>query len=484
MRSAAYSRCVVAVSLAALFALAASPARADVIVLKNGRQIVASNVTRENGKIRGETPEGEISLPDSMVDRIEKDGTAAAPRVTKDLGIGPPADNGFGNDQDVVATVIHDGAIDREALARIDGAANGENPAATRRAAVAESVAGGFEMGRGSVADALSHAQRALLFEPEEPSLLLNVAYLHLLRQENDAALDYLDRARRVAPNSADVAKLAGWAEYGLNRIAQAIAEWKRAQALRPDPEVARALENAERDAQAESNFREGESAHFSLRYDGGAAPQLPRQVLDALESDFDEIASQLNYTPPEPIGVVLYANQEFADITRAPSWVGALNDGRIRIPVQGLTSVTPELAHVLKHELAHSFIGQKTHGRAPVWLQEGVAQWIEGRRCGSVAANLLALYDQHEDPALSTLEGSWMSLPKDYAGVAYAWSLAVVETIVDEGGASDIERLLDRVGSEPNTEAAAKSALHEDYAELNKLTADYLRRTYLSSAR
>jgi len=39
---------------------------------------------------------------------------------------------------------------------------------------------------------------------------------------------------------------------------------------------------------------------------------------------------------------------------------VGALNDGRIRVPVEGLTSMTEELARVLKHELTHSFVGQK----------------------------------------------------------------------------------------------------------------------------
>ena len=53
---------------------------------------------------------------------------------------------------------------------------------------------------------------------------------------------------------------------------------------------------------------------------------------------------------------VLLYPNQDFRDITRAPNWVGALNDGKIRIPVSGLTQMTPDLARVLKHELTHSF--------------------------------------------------------------------------------------------------------------------------------
>ena len=150
---------------------------------------------------------------------------------------------------------------------------------------------------------------------------------------------------------------------------------------------------------------------------------------------------------------MILYTNQAFADITRAPRWVGALNDGRLRIPVQGLTGVTPDLARVLKHELTHSFVGQKSHGRAPTWLQEGVAQWMEGRRSSQYAGALVEAAAQGAIPrSLATMEGSWMGLSGNSAGFAYAWSLAVVESIIDAGGVSDISRLLDRIGASPSS--------------------------------
>ena len=57
------------------------------------------------------------------------------------------------------------------------------------------------------------------------------------------------------------------------------------------------------------------------------------------LERNIREIERELNYSPPESIGVILYTQQGFADITRAPGWAGAINDGRIRVPTQGLTS-------------------------------------------------------------------------------------------------------------------------------------------------
>ena len=249
---------------------------------------------------------------------------------------------------------------------------------------------------------------------------------------------------------------------------------------IRPDAEVARALEKAERDQQAESSYREGETRHFSLRYYGGAAPQLARSVLRVLEEHFEAISSELNFTPADPIGVILYTEQAFADITRAPGWVGAINDGRIRVPVQGLTSVSAELSRVLRHELTHSFIQQKTHGRCPVWLQEGIAQWMEGLRSGEPAILLVTAYERRTSLPLAALEGTWMNLQGGLAGYAYAWSLGVVEYIVATYGMGDIERLLDRVATEPSTEAAAREGLRMDYAELERETVKYLRRTYL----
>ena len=172
--------------------------------------------------------------------------------------------------------------------------------------------------------------------------MLLNLAVLYLRQSEFTTALDPLDRAQRLSPDSADVAKLMGWAYYGANKMDQAVAEWKRAEKSHPDADVEHALQKAERDKAEEESYREGETAHFALKYNGDATPDLARGILHVLEDDFRDLESQLDYTPPEPIGVILYTEQSFADITRAPSWAGAINDGRTRIPVQGLTSVTP----------------------------------------------------------------------------------------------------------------------------------------------
>ena len=308
---------------------------ADTIYLKSGRKITATHVTQENGQVSYETSAGRFSFPVSIVDRVVHDDSSPISTVgtpadrAANLPIAAPKALTAPNDP-TASAAVHDGSIDNDLLSKLVSEAYANpTPTAVARVVAAESAAAQFEISVGDFERAGDHYNVGLRFDPDNISLLLESAYLHLRRSEYSAAADVLDHARRIDPDSAEVAKLSGWAYYGLNRAADAVTQWKRAMELKPDDETKQALQKAERDAQEEAEYHEGETAHFRLKYNGGAAPELAEAVLKTLESEFDEISTTLNYVPPEPIGVILYTNQTFTDITRAPSWSGALNDGR-----------------------------------------------------------------------------------------------------------------------------------------------------------
>ncbi len=464
--------------------LTSAVARADKIVLKNGRKILASNVVEDGDKIRYDTAAGQLSLPKSIVDHIERGGllpmSESPAAVAESMNIAPPEMEPNANTADIDRAAVHDGTIDREYIARIENEARSGGGTANERAALAHHAAAQFELAHGDMKHALDDEKTALNYTPEQPVLLMGVAYVHLRQSEFKEALSYLEKAKRVAPKNADVYKLSGWAYSGMNRLDLAVAEWKKAVELRPDADVVAALAKAQKDKNEEENYKENESAHFQLRYNGAAEPTLAREVLHTLEEHYRQIESELNYSPPDPIGVILYTQQGFSDITQAPGWVGALNDGRIRVPVQGLTAVNSELSRVLRHELTHSFVQQKTHGRAPTWVQEGLAQWMEGKRSDESAAALAQIYGQGQSAPLAKLEGSWMGLPADVASYAYAWALANVEYIVQAQGMEDMNRILDRIASGSTAEEAVRDVLHDDYEDLMQSTVVYLKKEYV----
>ena len=480
-------RCSVNVSkflvLAVCVLLSAGLVRADKIVLKNGRKILAYNVVEDGNMIRYETSAGQLALPKSIVDHVERGGlpamTDSPAAAAANLKLEPSEVPFTASDSEIDKKAVHDGVIDRNYIARLEGETRTGGAPAAEAAARACYTAAQFELSKGDLERALADTRTALTYAPKQPELLMNLAYLYLRQSKFKESLEYVERAKKVSPDDADVYKLEGWAYTGLNRLDQAVASWKKAVALRPDADVQAALDRTLRDKAEEESYRENESAHFQLKYSGGAEPALAREVLRVLEAHYREIEAQLNYSPPDPIGVVLYTQEGFADITRAPGWVGAVNDGRIRVPVQGLTGVDSELSRVLRHELAHSFVQQKTRGHAPTWIQEGVAQWMEGKRSDENAAVLVQVYDEGQAAPLGRLEGSWMHLHEDTARYAYAWSLANIEYIVEAQGMTDLERILDRLAAGSSTEQAMRDVLHDDYGDLMQATAEYLRKNY-----
>jgi tetratricopeptide (TPR) repeat protein len=472
--------------LAAICLVAAASTRGDTIVLKNGRRIIALSVTQEGEKITYETASGTLSIPRSIVDHIEGGAVSSPEAATNASRVSlkhpeseassatlPPSAG------EIDGKVVQNGEVDRIYVDELDQEAHSGQALANQNAAMAHHAASQFELTRGEMDLALQDARSALIYLPEQPVLLMDTAYLYLRRSEYTQSLEYIDRARRLVPEDPEVSKLAGWAYYGLNKMDLAVAEWRHAAALRPDAEVEAALQKAQRDKQEEEQYKENESSHFSLRYSGASEPSLARGVLHALERHYGAIESELNYSPPDSIGIILYTQQAFADITQVPGWAGALNDGRIRVPVQGLNEVTPELSRVLKHELTHSFVGQKTLGRAPTWIQEGLAQWMEGKRSDLNAGALMAIYKSDPSLGLKHFAGDWMKLSNREASAAYAWALANVEYIVQAGGMNDVDRILDRLAAGDSAEAAVKAVIRCDYPDLTHDTVQYLRGKY-----
>jgi predicted negative regulator of RcsB-dependent stress response len=407
----------------------------------------------------------------------------AARRGAKDLAVTPPPVRSANGYAEIQRQVIREDVIDINKLTSLESAAKNGSPLAMTRAAQGHYAAGNFELSRNSPHEAIEQFEAALNFASKDTNLLLanllSLAYVHLVHGEYGAALEYLDRGRKIAPNSAAVPQLSGWAYYALDRLPEAVTEWKRSQSIQPSPAVAQALEKIQRDADTESGFREGQTRHFSMHYQGNATPQLATEILRTLEDHFRSLETQLRFAPAEPIAVVLYTQETFRDITRAPGWAGALNDGRLRIPIRGLTSVTDELSRVLMHELTHSFVGQKTLGRCPTWLNEGLAQYMEGRRSETSARFLIASYDQHSYIPLQHLEGRWSRFPATVAAFAYAWGLAATESIIADFGMYGLERFFDHFANNAAVEPTLREAFQANYADLERTTVDYLRRTY-----
>jgi peptidase MA superfamily protein len=160
-----------------------------------------------------------------------------------------------------------------------------------------------------------------------------------------------------------------------------------------------------------------------------------------------------------------------------APEWAAGTNDGTIRVPVHGLDGPSPQLVRVLRHELAHSFIASRTVGNCPTWLQEGIAQWLEGGDPGRQDAFVAAASTGGRLLPLLTLEAPFQSLPATEVPLAYAESLSAVAHIIRIRGEAGVGRLLAGLGDRLPSEEALPVALALSYPEFQKSWEAQLRR-------
>ena len=343
--------------------------------------------------------------------------------------------------------------------------------------------AGRFELDQGHPEQAVQYFDHALSFAPDEPIALewymVGLAEIN----KNVEAASVAEKLTKVAPDAGTFALL-GLAYYNTDRLADAVSAFKQSVALRPIDWVQRVLQRTQHELEVQGNFNQSDSWHFTLRYEGSQTPlTLQRDLLDTLENQYRDLTSQFNYTPGENISVILYTNTQFFDVTQAPSWAGGVNDGKLRIPISGVNGMTPELQHVLKHELTHSFVHLITRGNCPSWLNEGLAQLMEPRTTDYYGPQLARMFQAKKEIPFGYLDGPFARLNARQAIVAYTEALLAVEYLRQSWGRDGLQRILQRLADGESPDSALYSVTQMHYADLEENLTSYLQKKYATAA-
>ena len=453
--------------------------RADVIHLKNGHVIWADHVRQNGTHVEYDIGENSYAIPANSVQRVENGGvppqlaSSASGNSSQDVSSVVPHEELHAG-ADLPSKLIRNGHVDTDALRSVEDSSQPEITAA------AYFIAGKNEFDAGNFPQARTYFDSALRFQSDSPTILEYYAATLVRMGKAKEAVSYAENASRLAPTSADAFAMLGAAQYASDDVKGAVRSWKTSLSLRPDASIQAYLDKAERELKAEADFTERAGNHFTMHFEGKQSSDSFRQaLLMTLEAAYNDLERDFNYAPHDNISVFLFTQQDYFDVTRAPAWTGAVNDGKLRIPIRGVDSVTPELARVLKHELAHSFISQMSSNRCPQWLHEGIAQVVEPKDLGSRGRRLQQLFAVQQEIPFNALEAGFMQFSAPEAMLAYDESLAAVQFITDSYGMSELPRILARIGEGSPTEVALRTTIHEDYGQLQLDLVKYLQNKY-----
>ena len=121
-------------------------------------------------------------------------------------------------------------------------------------------------------------------------------------------------------------------------------------------------------------------SMHFRVEFEGSPNRNDVLEALSVLEVAYDSLCRLFEFYPENKMHVVLYQSSAYQGIGPRPEWVGAIFDGKLRIPV-GMMQYREVYRPVIFHELTHAFVRAMTRAKVPLWLNEGIAQLVDGSR-------------------------------------------------------------------------------------------------------
>ncbi len=279
-----------------------------------------------------------------------------------------------------------------------------------------------------------------------------------------------LERAVDLGAGDAETWLTLGRIHLDRHDQTRALAALEQAVAAGADqPGLADTIARLKRDAEAEAGYHALGSSHFVIKIEGREDTEAARVVLNALEDAYRRVGARFAYYPLERLEVVLYPDQTFREVTGSPHWSGGIYDGRIKMPIGGLARGNERLARTVRHEYAHAAIVTLSKGKAPVWLNEGLAQVAEETGDEGRANRLRMAVADGSLLTLGDLESGFTRFDRDQASLAYSQAYFAAKYLLDQKGGYNVRRLLEAMATATDVDAAFRQALGMPYPEFER---------------
>jgi len=173
-------------------------------------------------------------------------------------------------------------------------------------------------------------------------------------------------------------------------------------------------------------------------------------------------LQEKLDVPPPEVVVEIFNTPSELRRETNPTGpWVAGLYDGKIRVYANDEEAPEPQRLYViLSHEYVHLVVRVISQGRAPFWLDEGLAICFSQELTQNYLERLLRAEKAGALLPLETLEKDFSSFKdEELRALAYAQSGSIVEYLLERQGWKKMGEIL---------QAAAKSSPGDVLRALN----------------
>lgn len=232
-------------------------------------------------------------------------------------------------------------------------------------------------------------------------------------------------------------------------------------------------------------DFYELRSEHFFIHYQEGVSRDYVDKIKNVGEKFYRVITQEFNLIRDklwlwENRAKIFIAKDKEAYLERfnCSSWSGACVNylAKIIYTYPNQNRFNSIFIHELTHIILHEYVGR---GRFSLWLDEGIATYIENKHDGGSYRRKLAflkrMIKQGKHIPLSELSKvrykDLAKKPQEYVGLFYIESFSIIHFFVDRYGKHGLWRLLSRLRSGSSVDQAMRSAFpnYKNFDQLEK---------------
>jgi tetratricopeptide (TPR) repeat protein len=327
-----------------------------------------------------------------------------------------------------------------------------------RLAAQENTLQAGIELlHQGKLKEALLIIEEIAEERPQDGNVQITLGYVLLRSGDYERAGKVLRAALTTTGERGEIHRLLAEIAAQQGDFPEAFNEIEKTLRLVPqDKETLLLKAKLTKEWQIEEKMDKNWGGNFTVTFEGGG-DELGNTTLAVLEEAYVDLGSRFQLWPRSKTEVILYGNRDFKSLTNAPDWSGGLYDGKIRIPVGGLTGMNDNLRRILYHEYAHVLIRALARNHVPLWLNEGLAQWAAGENNSHLEQRLA---QGEKLLPFARFEKSFAGLSEKEASLAYAQSLSLTNFLVERFGETQIIEVLNRLGTGLKFQMAAAEIL------------------------
>ncbi|TKB70506.1 MAG: tetratricopeptide repeat protein [Nitrospira sp.] len=312
---------------------------------------------------------------------------------------------------------------------------------------------------RGRYQESIRLFAEATRRHPNDPMMWVGLALSERGLQQDQRAIRSLATAIERAPQMTQAHHLLARLHAERDEPGAAIGHYE--EALGQDPNNVR-LQSEYRQVRGamreEQGFSRVAGRHVVVKFAEPSDQDRGSRLAAHLEEVCDAIARELGSVPATPVVALLHSHKSASE----PVWAAGIFDGRIHVTRTQLDAGGSRFQTYLRHECTHALTHRLSQGRAPTWLDEGLAQYLE--RPVTERSEGLPVHGEEGPILLESLRGDFVGLPRAEAERKYADSLRAVQVMIARHGLSGVRRWLEAIAVSKDLAQAYQHVFHTGY--------------------